>query len=91
MAGDNGLRILVFGTTPPCARCLQAEKEAVRAAQRFPAGRVTLEKHDAQSETARKYGVAITPTVIIEDKKFAVGKILTEEELVGIIRNLLEA
>lgn len=88
LAGGNGLKILVFGSTPPCATCTRAEQEAYQAAMRFPAGRVMVEKHDAQSAVARSYGVTMTPTVIVGDKKF-VGKIVSGQELIKIIDDLL--
>ncbi|MFZ5632559.1 MAG: thioredoxin family protein [Bacillota bacterium] len=82
----DSVKILVFGTTPACARCLQAEKEARRAAERFPPDRVIVEKHDALSEMGQRYGVLITPTVIVAGKKIAAGKVLSEGELVEIIK-----
>lgn len=81
------VEILVFGATPACSRCLQAEKEARSAAERFPPGSVVVKKHNALSETGRKYGVNITPTVLVMGKKLAAGKVLSEAELVEIIRN----
>ncbi|MFZ5650454.1 MAG: thioredoxin family protein [Bacillota bacterium] len=80
------VKIMVFGTTPACARCLQAEKEARSAAERFPPGRVVVEKHNALSETGRKYGINITPTVLIMGRKVAAGRVLSEAELVELIR-----
>lgn len=79
---QDSVRVLVFGTTPPCARCRKAEEEARRAAEKFPPGQVVVEKHDALSEVGLKYGVMVTPTVVINDQKVAVGKVLTEAELV---------
>lgn len=82
----SNVRILVFGTQPPCARCQQAEREAQLAAEKFPPGRVTVEKHDALSELGQKYGVMLTPTVMINGKTVAVGRVLKESELVEIIK-----
>ncbi|MEW6423223.1 MAG: thioredoxin family protein [Bacillota bacterium] len=83
------VRVLVFGTTPPCARCRQAEEQARRAAEKFPAGQVLVEKHDALSELGQKYGIMMTPTVLINDKKVSVGKVLNESELAEIIEKEL--
>ncbi len=83
---EGKVKVLVFGTTPPCARCKKAEEEAQRAAEKFSPGQVTVEKHDALSETGQKYEIMLTPTVVVNDKKVAVGKVLSEEELVEIIR-----
>lgn len=83
MAGR--VQIIVFGTNPPCARCKQAEEQARRAAEKFPAGQVVVEKYDALSEMGQKYGVMMTPTVFINNRKVSVGKVLTEAELVAKI------
>lgn len=85
------VKVLVFGTTPSCARCKQAEREARIAAEKFPPGRVIVEKHDALGEMGQKYQVMLTPTVIISEKTVAVGKVLMESELVELIRKEVEA
>lgn len=83
---ESKVKILVFGTNPPCAKCQQAEREARLAAERFPAGQVVVEKHNALSEMGQKYGIAVTPTIIVNDKKVATGKVLTKDELVEIVK-----
>ncbi|NHM26672.1 thioredoxin family protein [Desulfofundulus sp. TPOSR] len=82
----NRVSILVFGTSPPCQKCLRAEKEARQAAAQFPPGEVTVEKQDAFSETGQKYGVMITPAVVINGRMVAAGRLLTEPELVELIK-----
>ncbi|SHF15024.1 Thioredoxin domain-containing protein [Desulfofundulus australicus DSM 11792] len=80
------MKVLVFGTTPPCRKCMQAEREARQAAEQFPAGVVVVEKHDALSEYGQRYGVNITPTIVINGRKVAAGKLLSQQELVEAIR-----
>lgn len=80
------VNILIFGTTPPCQKCLQAEKEARQAAARFPPGEVAVEKQDALSETGRKYGIVITPAVVMNGRVVSAGRLLKEPELVELIR-----
>ncbi len=84
------VKILVFGTTPPCAKCLQAEKEARRAAERFAPGQVIVEKLDALSATGQKHGIFLTPTVIVEGERIAGGKLVYENQLVELIEKLLK-
>lgn len=83
---EEVIKVLVFGATPACARCLLAEREARQAAGRFPPGRVVVEKHDALSEVGRQHGVNITPTVLLMGKKVAAGRVIGEADLVEIIK-----
>ncbi|MHB1043419.1 MAG: thioredoxin family protein [Eubacteriales bacterium] len=85
------VKVLVFGATPSCARCKKAEKEARLAAEKFPPGRVIVEKHDALGEIGQKYQIMLTPTIIISEKTVAVGKVLKESELVELIGKEVEA
>jgi glycerol uptake facilitator protein len=85
----DSIKVLVFGTTPPCAGCLQAEREAQRAAQRFPAGQVVVEKHDAFSIIGKENQVSTTPTIIVAGRKVAVGKVLTEDQIAEIVTTQL--
>ena len=48
------LQIKVFGTTPPCANCKRAEREALKAAQSFP-GQVEVVHLDALGPEAQAY------------------------------------
>lgn len=86
---EGKVKILIFGNTPPCAKCLQAEKEARQAASQFSSDHVTVQKHDAFSVIGQRYSVNMTPTTIVNDKKVSVGKVLKEAVLVEIIRNEL--
>ena len=80
--------IKVFGTTPPCAKCRRAEREAQAAAERFP-GRVQVCKLDALGPEAEPYGLMVTPTIVIDDEVVATGKVLTADQLAPIIQSKL--
>ncbi len=54
------LQIKVFGTTPPCANCKRAEREARKAAEKFP-GQVEVVHLDALGPEAQQYGLMVTP------------------------------
>ena len=84
------IRVKIFGTTPPCAKCKEMEKRANNAAAKYP-GKVEVIKFDALSEEGDKYTVMSTPTVVIDDKVIAIGKLLSEEELEKSIKKELEA
>ena len=59
-------------------------------AKKFPAGEVEVKKYEAISPEGQKYGVLLTPTVIINDKVIAAGRGLSEKDIEKYIRKLLE-
>ena len=83
------VKIKIFGSTPPCAKCKEAERRAKNVATKYP-GKVNVAKFDAFSEEADKYGIMLTPTMVINDKVVAVGKVISEEELDRSIKKELE-
>ena len=78
------LEIKVFWTTPPCANCTRAEREAMKAAQQFP-GQVEVVKLDALGPEAETYGLMTTPLVVIGDDVVGAGKVVPAAKLVSII------
>ena len=52
------IKVKVFGTNPPCAKCMETEKRAKKAAEKFP-GQVEVEKFDALSKEGDKYTVML--------------------------------
>ena len=84
------LKVLVFGSTPPCAKCKEVEKRARKVAERFP-GQVEVTKLDAYSEEGNKYGIMMIPTVVINEKVISVGKLISESDLEKSIKKELEA
>jgi thiol-disulfide isomerase/thioredoxin len=80
--------IKVFGTTPPCAKCKRAEREALKAAEKFP-GQVEVQKLDALGLEADAYGMMVTPTVVVNDEVVGSGRIVPADRLVGHIRSPL--
>ncbi|HHX65082.1 MAG TPA: thioredoxin family protein [Chloroflexi bacterium] len=84
------IQVKIFGTTPPCAKCTRAEREANRAAERFP-GRVNVQKLDALGPEAETYGVIMTPTVVLNDEVIATGKVVPADQLADRITTILGA
>jgi len=82
------ITIKVFGTTPPCAKCKRVEQEALKAAAAFP-GQVEVIKLDALGPEADKYGMMVTPTVVINDRVAATGKIVSAAQFVEYIKQEL--
>ena len=84
------IQVKIFGTTPPCARCKEMETRANKVAARYP-GRVEVTKFDALSEEGDRYAVMLTPTLVINDRVVAAGKLLSEEEIEEYITKEMEA
>jgi len=82
------LQIKVFGTTPPCANCMRAEREALKAAEQFP-GQVQVAKLDALGPEAEPYGLMLTPLVVVGDEVVGSGKVVPAAKLVSIITSKL--
>jgi len=82
------LQIKVFGTTPPCANCKRAEREALKAAEQFP-GQVEVVHLDALGPEAQQYGLMVTPVVVVGEEVVVTGKVLPSQKLVPIIEKYL--
>ena len=82
------LQIKVFGTTPPCANCKRAEREALKAAEQFP-GQVEVVHLDALGPEAQQYGLMVTPVVVVGEEVVVTGKVLPSQKLVPIIEKHL--
>ncbi|MFC2019929.1 thioredoxin family protein [Chloroflexota bacterium] len=83
------IKVKVFGSTPPCAKCKEVEKRAIKVAGKY-SGKVEVAKFDALSAEGDKYGIMLTPTVVINDKVVATGKVMSEDELERSIKKELE-
>lgn len=82
------LQIKVFGTTPPCANCMRAEKQALKAAEQFP-GQVEVVHLDAMGPEAAAFGLMVTPMVVVGDQVVGTGKVVPAGKLVSIIQQIL--
>ena len=74
------ITIKIFGTTPPCVKCKEVEKRALKVAGKY-SGQVEVAKFDAISEEGRRYKVFFTPTVVINNKVIASGSVISESEI----------
>ena len=83
------LTIKVFGTTPPCAKCKEMERRAKTVADKYPS-KVEVAKFDALSDEGDKYGIMLTPTVVINERVIATGKLISENDLEQSIKKELE-
>ncbi len=83
------IKVKIFGSTPPCAKCKEVEKRAIKVAEKYP-GKIEVAKFDALAEEGDKYGIMLTPTVVINDTVVSVGKVISEEELEKSIKKEME-
>lgn len=77
---DVEVVVKVFHSEPPCPKCRATEKVVDEVAKEY-SGKVKVVKLSALSEEADKYGVLMTPTVVINDKVAFSGKVPAKEEL----------
>jgi DNA-binding transcriptional MerR regulator len=77
-----------FGVVFPCLKCIQAERIARRLAERYP-GRVAVRKHDILSDEAHRYGIMMTPTVVVDGEVVASGKGLSANRLEQLLERHL--
>jgi protein-disulfide isomerase len=83
------IEVKVFGTTPPCAKCKEVTKRAKKVAEKYP-GQVGVTHFDALSAEGDKYGILMTPTLVINDKVVSVGKVPGEEDIEKMIKKEME-
>jgi protein-disulfide isomerase len=67
------VRVTVFGSEPPCAKCKKAEETARKVAEKFP-GQVEVEHLSALSPEGFKLGIMSTPAVVVNGRIVAQGK-----------------
>jgi len=75
------LKIRVFGTMPPCTKCKVAEKNVREAVKELGHSDIEVTKEDALSEEAGKFGIMMTPTVMVGDKVIKIGGVPSKEEI----------
>jgi protein-disulfide isomerase len=79
------IEVKVFGTTPPCAKCKEVTKRANRVAEKYP-GKMNVTHLDALSADGDKYGILMTPTVVVNDKVVSIGKVPSEDDIEKMIK-----
>ncbi len=82
------IRIEVFGADPPCAKCKATVRLAEQVAREF-GDTVEVKEYTAFSEEGDKYNIMMTPTVVVNSKVFATGKMPSKEELQAVIKREL--
>ena len=73
--------VKILGTG--CAKCNALERNVREAAARLDGG-IAVEKVSAVADIVR-YGVMITPALVVDDRVVATGKVLSVDELVELL------
>jgi protein-disulfide isomerase len=84
------IEVKVFGTTPPCAKCKELTKRAMKVAEKFP-GKIGVTKFDAMSAEGDKYCVMMTPTLVVNEKVVSIGKVPSEDDIEKMIKKEMGA
>ena len=79
------IEVKVFGTTPPCAKCKEVTKRANKVAEKY-VGKISVTHLDALSSDGDKYGILMTPTIVINDKVVSIGKVPSENDIENMIK-----
>jgi protein-disulfide isomerase len=58
----------------------------MKVAKKFPVGEVEVKKYESMSAEGKKYGVLLTPTVIINEKVVSAGRGLSEKDYEKLIK-----
>ena len=82
------VKVKIFGSVPPCAKCKDLEKVAKKIAEKYP-NQIEVSKFAAVSDEGDKYGIIFTPAVVVNDKVISSGKLMSESELEVYIRKEL--
>jgi len=82
--------LMEYGAVMHCSRCLHAERVVRRVAVEY-GERVLVTKHDILSREAQKYGVLMTPTLIINGEVVSVGKAVSQARLRELIDKYMAA
>jgi protein-disulfide isomerase len=83
------IEVKVFGTTPPCAKCKEVTKRATKVSEKYP-GEVGVTHFDALSDEGDKYGIMMTPTIVINDRVVSIGKVPSEDDIEKMIKKEME-
>jgi len=83
------IEVKVFGTTPPCAKCKEITKRANKVSDKYP-GKIEVTKFDALSAEGDKYGIMMTPTIVINNKVVSIGKVPSEDDIEKMIKKEME-
>ncbi len=84
---SKGVEILIIESVQPCDQCRRAEAIAQQLVQKFEG--VTMRTITVLDEEADRYGVVMTPTVVVNGVIVSVRKAPDPERLERLVQQLL--
>ncbi|HRR54528.1 MAG TPA: thioredoxin family protein [Candidatus Methanomethylicus sp.] len=82
-------KIMVFGGSPPCAKCKNVEKVLNEAVKELGLDAQVIHV-SALSDEADKYDIMLTPSVVINEKVVIKGRVPTKEDVKKILQEELK-
>jgi len=82
-------KIIVFGGSPPCAKCKNVEKVFNEAVKEMGLDAQVVHL-SALSGEADKYGIMLTPSVVINEKVVVKGRVPSKEDVKKILQEELK-
>ncbi len=76
------MKIKILGTG--CSSCVKLEKNVIKAVSELARKDITIEKV-TQISDIMDYGVMMTPSLVIDEKVVAMGKLLSVEKIKELI------
>ena len=80
------LQIDVIGLDPPCKKCTELLNNAKKAVEEIGIEAKVEKKWTLSEEIRSKYGLLLSPALVIEGVVVAQGKVYKTERIIGLIQ-----
>lgn len=80
------LQIEVIGLDPPCKKCTELLNNAKKAVEKIGIEAKVKKKWTLSEEMLNKYGLLLSPALVIEGVVVAQGKVYKTERIIGLIQ-----
>ena len=80
------VHIEVIGLEPPCNKCNELLENSKKAVREAGIDAEVVKKWTLSEEIREKYGLLLSPALVIEDVVVAQGKVYKPERIAGLLR-----
>jgi hypothetical protein len=80
------LQIEVIGLDPPCVKCTELLNNAKKAVEKIGIEAKVKKKWTLSKEILNKYGLLLSPALVIEGVVVAQGKVYKTERIIGLVQ-----